>query len=80
MGFLGESAPPASRLRLPNGGWHTASGRILGVSIAEAPKGIPIIPVLNMGLSKKYFNDQASREIQDFLAEPENWGRKMGFE
>jgi len=38
-----ESAPPASRLRLPNGGWHTASGRILGVSIAEPPKGIPII-------------------------------------
>ncbi len=34
--------------------------------------------VLNTGLSKKYFSDQASREIQDFLADPENWGRKMG--
>ncbi len=45
MGFLGELAPPASRLRLPNGAWHTASGRILGVSIAEPPKGIPIINV-----------------------------------
>ncbi len=46
MGFLGESAPPASRFRLPHGGWHTASGRILGVSIAEPPKGIPIIPTV----------------------------------
>lgn len=36
--------------------------------------------VLSAGLSKSYFNDQASREIQDFLAEPEDWGCKMGFE
>ncbi len=36
--------------------------------------------VLNTGLSKKYFSEQASREIQDFLTDPDNWGRKMGFE
>lgn len=36
--------------------------------------------VLNMGLSKNYFSDEASKQILDFLADPENWGRKMGFE
>ena len=36
--------------------------------------------VLDAGLSKKYFNDEASKQILDFLADPENWGRKMGFE
>ncbi|MGH7775268.1 MAG: orotate phosphoribosyltransferase [Candidatus Binatia bacterium] len=35
--------------------------------------------VLDTGLSKKYFSDEASRQILDFLKEPENWGRKMGF-
>ncbi|MBI4490294.1 MAG: orotate phosphoribosyltransferase [Deltaproteobacteria bacterium] len=35
--------------------------------------------VLNTGLSKKYFSDEASKQILDFLKEPENWGRKMGF-
>jgi len=35
--------------------------------------------VLSTGLSKSYFGDQASKEIQDFLAEPDGWGRKMGF-
>ncbi|MBI2985808.1 MAG: orotate phosphoribosyltransferase [Deltaproteobacteria bacterium] len=35
--------------------------------------------VLSTGLSKKYFSDEASRQILDFLKEPENWGRKMGF-
>ena len=35
--------------------------------------------VLSAGLSKNYFSDQASTEIQDFLAEPEGWGGKMGF-
>ena len=36
--------------------------------------------VLDTGLSKKYFSDEASKQILDFLKEPENWGRKMGFE
>ena len=35
--------------------------------------------VLSTGLSKKYFSDEASKQILDFLKEPENWGRKMGF-
>jgi orotate phosphoribosyltransferase len=35
--------------------------------------------ILDTGLSKKYFSDEASRQILDFLKEPENWGRKMGF-
>ncbi|MFQ5849972.1 MAG: orotate phosphoribosyltransferase [Candidatus Binatia bacterium] len=36
--------------------------------------------VLDTGLSKKYFSDEASRQILGFLAEPEGWGQKMGFE
>ncbi|HEY2987275.1 MAG TPA: orotate phosphoribosyltransferase [Candidatus Binatia bacterium] len=35
--------------------------------------------VLNAGRSKKYFSEDASRQILDFLKDPENWGRKMGF-
>ena len=35
--------------------------------------------VLDTGLSKKYFSGEASKQILDFLKEPENWGRKMGF-
>jgi len=35
--------------------------------------------VLSTGLAKKYFSDQASIQILEFLKEPENWGRKMGF-
>jgi len=35
--------------------------------------------VLNTGLSKKYFSAEASKQILDFLKEPETWGRKMGF-
>ncbi len=35
--------------------------------------------VLSTGLSKKYFSDEQSKQILDFLKEPENWGRKMGF-
>ena len=35
--------------------------------------------VLSTGLSKKYFTDEQSKQILDFLKEPENWGRKMGF-
>jgi orotate phosphoribosyltransferase len=35
--------------------------------------------VLDTGLSKSYFSSQASEQIIDFLKEPENWGRKMGF-
>ena len=36
--------------------------------------------VLSTGLSKKYFSDEQSKQILDFLKEPENWGRNMGFE
>jgi len=35
--------------------------------------------VLDTGLSKSYFSEQSSRHIVDFLQDPENWGRKMGF-
>jgi orotate phosphoribosyltransferase len=35
--------------------------------------------VLDAGLGKSYFSDHASSQIVDFLQDPENWGRKMGF-
>jgi hypothetical protein len=35
--------------------------------------------VLDTGLSKSYFSGDASEQIIDFLKDPENWGRKMGF-
>ncbi len=35
--------------------------------------------VLDTGLSKSYFAESASKQIVDFLKDPENWGRKMGF-
>lgn len=35
--------------------------------------------VLDTGLSKSYFTELASGQIIDFLKDPENWGRKMGF-
>jgi orotate phosphoribosyltransferase len=35
--------------------------------------------VLSAGLSKKYFSEDAGKQILDFLKDPENWGRKMGF-
>ena len=35
--------------------------------------------VLDTGLSKSYFSADASKQILDFLRDPENWGRKMGF-
>ena len=35
--------------------------------------------VLDTGLSKSYFSANASEQIVDFLKDPENWGRKMGF-
>jgi orotate phosphoribosyltransferase len=35
--------------------------------------------VLDTGLSKSYFSEEASTQILDFLKDPENWGRKMGF-
>ena len=35
--------------------------------------------VLDTGLSKSYFTEDSSRQILDFLKDPENWGRKMGF-
>ncbi len=36
--------------------------------------------VLDTGLSQQYFNKEASQQILDFLKDPQNWGRKMGFE
>ena len=35
--------------------------------------------VLDTGLSKSYFTEESSKQIIDFLQDPENWGRKMGF-
>ena len=35
--------------------------------------------VLDTGLSKSYFSENASKQIIDFLKDPENWGRTMGF-
>jgi orotate phosphoribosyltransferase len=35
--------------------------------------------VLDTGISKKYFTAEQNKQIIDFLEEPENWGRKMGF-
>ncbi len=35
--------------------------------------------VLDTGLAKSYFSESASQQIVDFLTDPENWGRKMGF-
>ncbi len=35
--------------------------------------------VLDTGLSKSYFSESASKQIVEFLEDPENWGRKMGF-
>lgn len=35
--------------------------------------------VLDTGLSMKYFSEEANKQIIDFLKDPENWGRKMGF-
>ena len=36
--------------------------------------------VLDAGLSQQYFNNEASGQILDFLKDPQNWGRKKGFE
>ena len=35
--------------------------------------------VLDTGTSKKYFTEEQNKQIIDFLKDPENWGRKMGF-
>ena len=35
--------------------------------------------VLDTGTSKKYFTDEQNKQLIDFLKDPENWGRKMGF-
>ena len=35
--------------------------------------------VLDTGLGKKYFSAEQNAQIVDFLQDPENWGRKMGF-
>ena len=36
--------------------------------------------VLDAGLSQQHFNKEASQQILDFLKDPQNWGRKRGFE
>jgi len=43
MGFLGESAPPASCLGVPIEAGTRSPDRILEVSVAEPEKGILII-------------------------------------
>jgi orotate phosphoribosyltransferase len=35
--------------------------------------------VLDTGTSKKYFTEEQKKQIIEFLKDPENWGRKMGF-
>jgi orotate phosphoribosyltransferase len=35
--------------------------------------------VLDTGLAKNYFTEEQNKQIVDFLQDPENWGRKMGF-
>jgi orotate phosphoribosyltransferase len=35
--------------------------------------------VLDTGRSKKYFTEEQESQIVEFLKDPENWGRKMGF-
>jgi orotate phosphoribosyltransferase len=35
--------------------------------------------VLDAGLAKNYFTEEQKHQIGDFLQDPENWGRKMGF-
>jgi orotate phosphoribosyltransferase len=35
--------------------------------------------VLSAGLSQQYFSAEAREQIWDFLEDPDNWGRKMGF-
>ena len=35
--------------------------------------------VLDTGLAKNYFSAAQKDQIMDFLKDPENWGRKMGF-
>jgi orotate phosphoribosyltransferase len=35
--------------------------------------------VLDTGLAKNYFSEKQNQQIVDFLNDPENWGRKMGF-
>ena len=35
--------------------------------------------VLDTGTSKNYFTEEQKNQIVDFLKDPENWGRKMGF-
>ncbi|MFQ5539537.1 MAG: orotate phosphoribosyltransferase [Candidatus Binatia bacterium] len=36
--------------------------------------------VVNVGLAKNYISDETSKQILDFMTEPEIWGQKMGFE
>ena len=35
--------------------------------------------VLAAGRGKRYLSDDATKQILDFLKDPENWGKKMGF-
>jgi hypothetical protein len=35
--------------------------------------------VLDTGTSKRYFTEEQKRQITEFLQDPENWGRSMGF-
>jgi orotate phosphoribosyltransferase len=35
--------------------------------------------VLDTGTSKNYFTEEQNKQVIEFLKDPENWGRKMGF-
>ena len=36
--------------------------------------------VIDIGIAKNYISDDTRKQILDFMTDPENWGRKMGFE
>ncbi|HEU4343062.1 MAG TPA: orotate phosphoribosyltransferase [Candidatus Binatia bacterium] len=53
------------------------------INLAKNDIGLHVLAnwddVLDTGLSKNYFSEDANRQIVDFLKDPDNWGRKMGF-
>lgn len=53
------------------------------INLAKNDIGLHVLAnwddVLDTGLSKNYFSEDANRQIIDFLKDPDNWGRKMGF-
>src|SRR5947208_10754368 len=53
------------------------------INLAKNDIGLHVLAnwddVLDAGLTKNYFSEEANRQIIDFLKDPENWGRKMSF-